>query len=192
MAVMDDDKKTEAVPEVPDASAIKKKAIIKWTIVGLILLLFIGMQVGMSIFFTRKLNPAPVNIEDEEAKKQEEFLKAQREAGVTLAAPIEVTVNIIGTDGEDGGFLKCGVQLEYSPNFQKLGEVLEGRKARIKDIVMDILSNRSRSELMTNEGKQAVKEQIVTAVNNILPETDDKGKPLGKVSRSYFDSFVIQ
>jgi len=189
MAAMEDDKK-EAAPEVPDAGATRKKSIIKWAIVGVILLLFIGMQIGMSIFFTSKLNPPPaVNLQDEEARKQEEFLKAQKEAGVTLAAPIEVTVNI---SGEDGRFLKCGVQLEYNPTYLKLGEVLEARKVRMKDIVIDVLSSRSLSELMTNEGKQAVREQIVADINNILPETDDKGKPLGKVSRSYFDSFMIQ
>jgi len=189
MAVMEDDKKTEAVPEVPDAGAAKKASIVKWAIVGVILLLFLGMQVAMSMFFTSKLNPAPVNIQDEEAKKQEEFLKAQKEVGVTLAAPIEVTVNI---SGEDGRFLKCGVQLEYSPSYIKLGEELEARKARIKNIILDILSSRSLSELMTNEGKQSVREQIVAEINNILPENDDKGKTLGKVSRSYFDSFMIQ
>jgi flagellar FliL protein len=189
MAITDDDKKTEAVPEVPDVSAAKKASIIKWAIVGAILLLFLGMQVAMSIFFTSKLNPAPVNIQDEEAKRQEEFLKAQKEVGVTLAAPIEVTVNI---SGEDGRFIKCGVQLEYSPSYIKLGDELEARKARVKNIVIDILSSRTLSELMSNEGKASVREQIVTDINNILPENDDKGKTLGKVSRSYFDSFMIQ
>jgi flagellar FliL protein len=189
MPMMDDEKKTEAAPEVPDAGAAKKAAIIKWAIVGVILLLFIGMQVGMAIFFTSKLNPAPVNIQDEEAKRQEEFLKAQKEVGLTLAAPIEVTVNI---SGEDGRFIKCGVQLEYAPSYIKLGDELEARKARIKNIVIDILSSRTLSELMSNEGKQAVREQIVTDINNILPEEDEKGKPLGKISRSYFDSFMIQ
>jgi len=189
MPVMDDDKKADAAPAAPDEGANKKNSIIKWAIVGVILLLFIGMQVAMSIFFTSKLNPQPVNVEDTEAKKQEEFLKAQKEAGVTLAAPIEVTVNI---SGEDGRFVKCGVQLEYNPNFQKLGDELTARQARIKDIIIDILSSRTLSELMTNEGKQAVREQILTSVNDVLPENDDKGKPLGKVSRSYFDSFMIQ
>jgi len=190
MPGMDDEKKTEAAPAAPDAGADKKASIIKWVIVGVILLLFIGMQVGMSIFFTSKLSPKPVsNPQDEEEKRQEEFLKAQKEVGVTLAAPIEVTVNI---SGEDGRFVKCGVQLEYNPSFLKLGDELEARKARIKDIVIDLLSSRTLSELMTSEGKQAVREQILKNVNDILPDTDEKGKPLGKVSRSYFDSFMIQ
>jgi len=190
MPVMDEEKKTEAAPAAPDPGANKKASIMKWVIVGVILLLFLGMQVAMSIFFTSKLSPAPVsNPQDEEAKKQEEFLKQQKEVGVTLAAPIEVTVNI---SGEDGRFVKCGVQLEYDPSYLKLGDELEARKARIKDIIIDILSSRTLSEMITNEGKQAIREQILKSVNDILPDNDDKGKPLGKVSRSYFDSFMIQ
>jgi len=64
--------------------------------------------------------------------------------------------------------------------------------SKIKDIIINALSSRTLTELMTSEGKQAVREQILTNVNDILPENDDKGKPLGKVSRSYFDSFMIQ
>jgi flagellar FliL protein len=187
--MIEEEKKAEVVPDAPDPNAVRKAAIIKWTIVGAILFLFVGMQIGMAIFFTSKLNPAPVDTQDEDAKKQEELLKLQKEVGVTLAAPIEVTVNI---NGEDGRFLKCGIQLEYSPSNIKLGEELEARKVRLKDIVIDILSSRSLSELMTNEGKQSVREQVVREVNNILPENDDKGKPLGTVNRSYFDSFMIQ
>jgi len=152
-------------------------------------ILYIISIVAMSMLFTSKLNPASINVQDEETKKQEEFLKAQKEVGVTLATPIEVTVNI---NGEEGRFVKCGVQLEYDPSYIKLGEVLEARKARIKDIVIEVLSSRSLSELITNEGKQTVRKQILTDVNNILPENDDKGKPLGKVSRCYFDSFMVQ
>jgi flagellar FliL protein len=189
MAMMDDEKK-EAAPAVPEENVVKKPSVVKWAIVGAILLLFIGMQVAMAIFFTQKLNPAAaVDIQDEEAKKQEEFLKVQKEMGVTLAAPIEITVNI---SGEDGRFIKCGVQLEYSPSYIKLDAELEARKVRIKDIIIDIVSSRSLADLMTNEGKKSVRDQIVHDINDILPENDDKGKPLGKISRSYFDSFMIQ
>jgi len=185
---MEEEKKTE-VAAVPDVNAVRKASIIKWAIVGAILLLFVGMQVGMAVFFTNKLKPESaedIESRDEEAKKREE-LKA-KEMGAILAAPIEVTVNI---NGEDGRYLKCGIQLEYDPSFVKLGEELDNRKARIKDIIIDIMSSRSLSELMTNDGKQAIREQIVRDINAILPETVN-GKPLGTINRSYFDSFLMQ
>jgi len=188
MAVMEDDKKAEAAPEVPSTGTTKKASIIKWALVGSILLLFIGMDFGIAWIIVRKINPPAVNIEDEEAKKQKAYEEAQKEADTSFG-PIDITVNI---NGEEGRFLKCGVQLGYSTNFLKLGEELEARKVRIKDIIIDVMSSRSLNELMTNEGKQSVRKQIVEDVNKILPDKDEKGKDLGKVSRSYFDSFMIQ
>ncbi|GBU25353.1 flagellar basal body-associated protein flil [Fibrobacteria bacterium R8-3-H12] len=188
MAVMEEEKKTEETP--PAASSEGKSSIIKWAIVGVILLLFVGIEVGISVFFVGKLKEpdlADAQRLQMEAEKQA-ALKAQTEMGATMAAPIEITVNI---SGEEGRYLKCGVQLEYDPADLQLGTELEARKARIKDIVIDIMSSKVLSDLMTNDGKKAIREQIVAEVNNTLPE-EVGGKPLGKVRRSYFDSFIMQ
>jgi flagellar FliL protein len=187
MAIIDDDKKTE---EMPMADSGGKSSIVKWALVGLILLLFVGIEVGISVFFVSKLKEpdlADIQKRNEEEQRQA-TLKEQTEIGTTMAAPIEITVNI---HGEEGRYLKCGVQLEYNPADIQLGVELEARKARIKDIIIDIMSSKALSELMTNDGKKAIRDQIVSAVNNILPE-ESGGKPLGKVRRSYFDSFLLQ
>jgi flagellar FliL protein len=187
MAIMEDDKKTE---ETPAASSEGKSSIVKWAIVGAILLLFVGIEVGIAVFFVGKLkepNLADVQKQNMEAERQA-ALKLQTEMGATMAAPIEITVNIFG---EEGRYLKCGVQLEYNAEDIQLGTELEARKPRIKDIVIDIMSSKSLSDLMSNDGKRAIREQIVSAVNGILPE-EAGGKPLGKVRRSYFDSFLLQ
>jgi len=188
MAAMEEDKKTEETPAAPSSEG--KSSIIKWAIVGAILLLFVGIEVGIAVFFVGKLKEP--DLADAQRQKMEEekqaALKAQTEMGATLAAPIEITVNI---SGEEGRYLKCGVQLEYDLADEQLGTELEARKARIKDIIIDIMSSKVLSDLMTNDGKKAIREQIVTAVNNILPE-EAGGKPLGKVRRSYFDSFIMQ
>jgi len=188
---MEDEKKTEENAAVDKAgSSILHSALFKWIIVGVILLVFIGIEVGIAVFFVDKLKePDLVDVQkQEEEAQQQEALKKQTEMGATLAAPIEVTVNI---SGEDGRYVKCGVQLEYDPIDVKLGPELEARKARIKDIIIDIMSSKPLSELITNEGKRLIRQQIVDEINQILPESVD-GKPLGKVNRSYFDSFMIQ
>ena len=188
MAAMEDDKKTEEAPAAPSSEG--KSSIVKWAIVGAILLLFVGIEVGIAVFFVGKLKqPDAVDVQrlQMEAEKQA-ALKAQTEVGANLAAPIEITVNI---SGEEGRYLKCGIQLEYDASDVQLGTELEARKARMKDIVIDIMSSRPLSDLMSNDGKKAIRDQIVAAVNNILPE-EVGGKPLGKVRRSYFDSFVMQ
>jgi flagellar FliL protein len=187
MAVADEEKKTE---ETPVADAGGKSSMVKWALVGVILLLFVGIEVGISVFFVNKLKEpdlAEVQRIKDEADRQA-ALKEQTELGATMATPIEITVNI---NGEDGRYVKCGVQLEYNLADVQLGVELDGRRARIKDIIIDIMSSKSLSELMTNDGKKAIREQIVGAVNSILPE-ESGGKPLGKVRRSYFDSFLLQ
>jgi len=187
MAIAEEEKKTEETP-VPTAEG--KSSIVKWAIVGAILLLFIGIEVGISVFFVGKLKEpdmADIQRQTMEAERQN-ALKIQTAPGATLAAPIEMTINI---SGEDGRYLKCGVQLEYDPADVQLGTELEARKARMKDIIIDIMSSKSLSDFMSSDGKKAIKEQIVTEINNILPE-EVGGKPLGKVRRSYFDSFIMQ
>jgi len=188
MAVMEDDKKTEEAPAAPSSEG--KSSIVKWAIVGVILLLFVGIEVGIAVFFVGKLKqPDAAAISAEAAAKaRQDSIEKQTAMGATLAAPIEITVNI---SGEEGRYLKCGIQLEYDASDVQLGTELEARKARMKDIVIDIMSSRPLSDLMSNDGKKAIREQIVAEVNNILPE-DVGGKPLGKVRRSYFDSFVMQ
>jgi len=184
---IEEEKKTE---EAPAPTSEGKSSIVKWAIVGAILLLFIGIEVGIAVFFVSKLkepDAADIQRQNMEAERQA-ALKLQTDMGATLAAPIEITVNI---SGEEGRYLKCGVQLEYDPTDVQLGTELEARKARIKDIVIDIMSSKSLSDLMSNDGKKAIREQIVAEVNNILP-TEVAGKPLGKVRRSYFDSFLLQ
>jgi len=184
---IEEDKKTE---EAPAPASEGKSSIVKWAIVGAILLLFVGIEVGIAAFFVSKLkepDAADIKRQEMEAERQA-ALKLQTDMGATLAAPIEITVNI---NGEEGRYLKCGVQLEYDPADVQLGTELEARKARIKDIIIDIMSSKALSDLMSNDGKKAIREQIVAEVNNTLP-AEAAGKPLGKVRRSYFDSFLLQ
>jgi len=188
---MEEEKKPEEGEAAGKAGgSILHSPLFKWIAVGIILLVFIGIQVGIAVYFVDMIKePNQEDIKKQEEEEAElERIRKETEKGETLAAPIEVTVNI---SGEDGRYLKCGVQLEYDPSFIKLGPELEARKARIKDVILDIMSSKPLPELITNEGKRQIREQIVEEINQILPEKVE-GKPLGKIHRSYFDSFMIQ
>lgn len=187
---MAEEEKKEAAESTP-AAPKKSGGIIKWAIIGVVLLLFIGIEIGLAVFFVNKLKPEDTTVKalEQEQEKDVQMAKQQTEMGATLEAPIEVTVNIDGTNGER--FLKCGVQLEYDASYELLGAELAARKAKIKNIIIDILSSRSMADLMTVEGKKAIRDAIVADVNASLPNDKD-GKELGKVRRSYFDSFIIQ
>lgn len=188
---MEEEKKTEEGEAAGKAGpSILHSPLFKWIAVSIILLVFIGIQIGIAVYFVDMIKePNQEDVKKQEDEEAElERLKKQTEKGETLATPIEVTVNI---SGEDGRYLKCGVQLEYDPSFILLGPELEARKARIKDVVLDIMSSKPLNELITNDGKRLIRQQIVDEINQILPEKVN-GKPLGKIHRSYFDSFMIQ
>ncbi|MCL2282715.1 MAG: flagellar basal body-associated FliL family protein [Fibromonadales bacterium] len=188
---MEEEKKTEETAAAENAGgSILQSAAIKWVIVGVILLVFIGIMIGISMFAVGKITASRLgeSAPKQDEEEQQEKLKKQVEMGATLAAPIEVTVNIFE---EEGRYLKCGVQLEYDAADVKLGQELESRKVRIKDVILGIMSNQPLSRLSSNEGKMAIKEQIVAEINGSLPK-ELEGKPLGEVKRSYFESFVIQ
>jgi len=186
----EEENKAKAEGEAAPAPKSKKN-LVKWAVIGGILLLFIGLEVGLAVFFVGKLKPEDTTVKALEQEQSNDAKQAeqQTEMGATLEAPIEVTVNIEGTNGER--FLKCGVQLEYDPSFELLGAELASRKPKIKNIILDILSARPLSELMTIEGKKAIRDAIVSDVNASLP-SEIEGKEVGKVRRSYFDSFIIQ
>lgn len=173
-----------------------KKAMTKWILMGGILVAFLGIEAGMAVFFVNKLKPKDHALEEvkQAQEKQKEAEAKQTEMGATLEKPIDVTVNIAETNGER--FLKASVQLEWNAAEAMLGEELNGRLPKIKNIVIDILSSKPLSELMTVEGKKAIREAIVSDVNAILPEEveNEKGEPvpLGRVERAFFVEFIVQ
>lgn len=177
--------------EPKESKPSSQKKLLKWGIIGGILLLFLGIEIGVAVFFVNQLKPQDETLQSLQAEQEEgsRILQQQTEMGATLAAPIEVTVNIHGTNGER--FLKCGVQLEFDPTYELLANELELRKPKIKNIIIDILSSRSLSDLMTVEGKKSIRDAIVADVNASLP-TSVEGQEVGKVRRSFFDSFIIQ
>ena len=185
--------KEEAKSEAPSGG----KPFIKWIIMGVILLVFLGVEAGMAVYFVKKLKPVDKTIEAvQNAQEKEKAAEEQRtEMGMTLEKPIDVTVNIAGTNGER--FLKSSVQLEWSASDKMLLEELNIRLPKIKNIIIDILSSKPLAELMTVEGKKAIRDAIVSDINATLPEEaiDKAGgepKPLGKVQRAFFVEFVVQ
>jgi len=158
-------------------SVITKFGIIISLITPFLLLFIFAIIAGMANNAKKKAAFEAVRAEMQAA------LGEQTEGSAIMDTPITITVNYT-----EGLYLKCEIQLEYDPLDIQLGTELEAREARIKDIVINIMSSKSPRNLMTINGKKAIREEIVAAVNNILPKEVD-GKPLGKVRNSYFDSF---
>jgi flagellar FliL protein len=176
-------KKTEdeEAPEKPSGGA--KRLII----IVVLLLVFLGAQIGIGIIIAGKLKP-----EDPALKALEAEQRLQKEAkikltqmGMTLEAPIEVTANVAETNGER--FVVCTVQLEWDGDkYPGLSEEIEARIAKIKNLVINIVSSKPLIELQSREGKTNLTNAIVADVNSILPEG------MGEIRSCFLDKFIIQ
>ncbi len=84
----------------------------------------------------------------------------------------------------DGGkrFLKTKLELEL--NDADLLTELEGKKPRIRDIIIRVLSSKTVEEISTPKGKDKLKQELITQLNSVLLD--------GQVVRLYFTEFVIQ
>ncbi|NLB63040.1 MAG: hypothetical protein GX801_02905 [Fibrobacter sp.] len=169
----------------------KANSTTKWLIMGGILLVFVVLQVVLAVFFVNMLKPEDPHLKamQEEQQKNQETLKRQTAMGKTLEEPIEITVNIAKTNGEN--YLKSSVQLEWPGEDELLEQEINARLPKIKNIIIDILSSRTMDELLTVEGKRSVRDMIVSDVNAILP-AEVNGKEIGFVSTAYFVEFIIQ
>ncbi len=153
----------------------------------ILLIVFLGAQVGIAMWVAGKLQPEDPKLKalEEEKRLEENAKKEMTKMGQTLAAPIEVTVNIAETNGER--FLVCGLNFEWDALKYPLMEAeLELRKPKIKDIIHDVLRTKSLVELQTKGGKKNITDAICVDVNMTFPEE------VGELRSCLIDKFIIQ
>lgn len=158
-------------------------------------ILTIGIIVGVIIlntiiaFLLVKLTQ-PKSEELKKALMEADSLKKAAERmtsmGATTAdAPIEVVVNIAGTDGER--FLKAAVIFEYDDkSFPNLGPELIRRMPKYKDLLINHLSRLTLNDLTQPDAKDKIRADLLRLVNATLPPN------LGEVREVLFTSYIIQ
>lgn len=100
--------------------------------------------------------------------------------GVSSMYPLEpFIVNIY--DGQELRYLKVKVEIEMAAAVK--GE-LDARLAPIRDAILILLSAKTLQDIQDVQGKNQLKEEIMTAINKILPP--------GKIAKVYFTDFVVQ
>lgn len=100
--------------------------------------------------------------------------------GVSSMYPLEpFIVNIY--DGQELRYLKVKVEIEMAAAVK--GE-LDARLAPIRDAILILLSAKTLQDIQDVQGKNQLKEEIMTALNKILPP--------GKIAKVYFTDFVVQ
>ena len=84
-------------------------------------------------------------------------------------------------DGQELRYLKVKIEMEMSGAVK--GE-LDARLPPIRDAILILLSAKTLQDIQDVQGKNQLKEEILVAVNKIVPP--------GKISKIYFTDFVVQ
>ena len=160
-----------------------KKLIIIIAVVVIVLILG-----GVGAFFALSGKKAPSKATTGEAAATEaEAPEAEGEAaaegeGEKVEASLFPLETFIVNLQVKGSFLKTDMQLEF-----KTGEDVkkaEKEVPRLRDTVIRILSSKTATEILASEGKEKLKDEVRTAVNELLGEE--------KVLEVYFTEFIIQ
>ncbi len=85
-------------------------------------------------------------------------------------------------DGQDLRYLKLRVEMELSDPEAKTE--LAARQPQIRDAILSILTVKTYQDLQYLQGKNQLKQEIMTAVSKIVTS--------GKVKQIYFTDFVVQ
>lgn len=163
---------------------MNKKMII--VIIALAFLLFLGLVGGgFYIMWTKlsQINATPQ--QTQQAGNGENGAAQPADAGApTKVGPIKpidtFIVNMADTERER--YLKITLQLELS-NAEADGEINK-RMPQVKDLVLTFLPTKTAAELQSMEGKQQLREELMTKINDLLST--------GRVTNIYFTDFVIQ
>ena len=116
-----------------------------------------------------------------EAKAEGGHGEAKAGAGSGTGYPLEpFIVNIY--DGQEIRYLKLKVEFEMA-NSEVKGD-LDGKVAPLRDAILILLTTKTMQEIQDLQGKNTLREQILGAVNKIIPP--------GKVTKVYFTDFVVQ
>lgn len=111
-----------------------------------------------------------------EAKGEVEGVKADG-----LLYPLEpFTANLAQGDGPRR-FIRISLVLKFSKETKK--EEVDTRKPQISDTIISMLNSKKPEELLKKEGKEYLKEEIKTSINNFLVD--------GQVSDIYYVGFQI-
>ncbi|MFA6144027.1 MAG: flagellar basal body-associated protein FliL [Sulfurimonas sp.] len=121
----------------------------------------------------------------EEAAKEAHVADGEHSAEggteIGLMFPLETfTVNLLSESGKR--YLKVDMTLEMEG--EELSPELEEKKPVFRDIIIRQLTSKSLEEISTTQGKEKLKDGIITDLNKRLKD--------GKIKNIYFTSFVVQ
>lgn len=164
-----------------------KKLLIIIAVLALLLVLVIGGAVGA--FMTMNKAPAAAPQAKAAEEHHEEEAPAEEEeasegghgekGGSAAVMPLEPFIVNLQVKGS---YLKATMQLKFAG--KAVPKNAESELPKIRDAVIRTLSSKSAAEILTAEGKEALREEVKKAINTAFGSD--------KVVQIYFTEFIIQ
>ncbi|MCB0324007.1 MAG: flagellar basal body-associated FliL family protein [Bdellovibrionales bacterium] len=119
----------------------------------------------------------------EDAEEGEELEEEGEETGEAIlpAAVLPLETFIVNLQVK-GSFLKVTLQLEFAE--PELPPTVESEIPKLRDTIIRILSSKESAEILTQQGKETLREELRNGVNETLGAED--------VTQVYFTEFIIQ
>ena len=195
------EKKTPASPkgEEPKAAAPAKSNFPM--LIGILVAVLLFEAVLGIVIVKAAAGPKAAPVASQEDRPKSEPASPQADDGfemgaTTAQAPIEVVVNIAGTEGDR--FLKASLIFEYKDREElkagekgkaaasPLADALMERMPKYKSFLMDQLSKMSLPELSAPGARDKIRKDMIRLANATLPAK------LGWVKNVYFTEYIIQ
>ncbi len=172
------DKQTNEDVEVKGEA--KKKPILLFIIIGVVVL----AAAGGGAFFFLSSSPSDEEIAaelEQEAQKKPEKPAAEmpQDIGVVKELPPFV-VNL--ADPQARHFLKASISLELKD--EEAAELVEKLMPRIRNDVLLLFSSQTMEDIISQEGKVRLRDEIIARISHILGP--------GRLKNVYFTQFVVQ
>jgi flagellar FliL protein len=155
---------------------MSKKLIIILSIVAFFMV--VGLGAGFYVMWSKitQLSAAP-----------QESLDAEAEAEVDATAqlgPIMPLNPFVVNLADSGGnrYLRVSVELELSE--EPLRQEIMTRLPQVRNAMLMILPNKRFEDINSSDGKEALRDEIITAMNDLLTK--------GEVKNIYYTEFVVQ
>lgn len=134
------------------------------------LLIFFAAVFGATLFFIYRIMPV-----------KEKYTKVTAGNEVKYLMPLgdEVLVNL--ADPLKQRYIKLNFTIVLDS--EETQREIEKRKAQVRDIVIRICRTKNSEELREKEGNDKLRNEIITAINDILP--------IGQVIDIFFTDFIV-
>jgi flagellar protein FliL len=117
------------------------------------------------------------------AKEDEEEVATEEEAGSPYGEFMELK-DIIVNPADSNGRRLLMVSLGLETEIPTLLESITAREMVVRDTIINILGRRTVEDLAAIEQRNAIKDELLQAVNSVLAE--------GQISQLYFTQYVLQ